>query len=127
MSTFQKRPVAVLQWEHPFEFVSAISFCWSQYVESCSSLPASSHPLLSHVQCFLTSMQQNILYVLVSQSGRNICKFAMDLGMRSMLSANLNSRPLTAIVPMKPSNACVLVCSKKCRSGLETRCNFSEL
>ena len=41
-----------------------------------------------------------------------------------MLSANLKDP--TAIVPMKPSMAFVLVCSKTI-SGLETRNNFSEL
>ena len=62
-------------------YVVTVSFSWSQYVESCSSHPSSSHPLLSCVQCILPfpggkHVRANInhdtsmckIYVLVSQS-----------------------------------------------------------
>ena len=85
-------------------------------------------PIHSYLMCSVSLLPCNIIYYRLCDVSL-VVRYAilsLDPGMRSMLSANLNSRPLTAIVPMKLSNACVLVCSKK-TSGLETRYNFSEL
>ena len=64
---------------------------------------------------------------LVSRLVRYV-RLSLDPAIISMVSANLKnlSHPPTAIVPMKPSNTFVLVCSKK-MSCLETIYNFSEL
>ena len=115
-------------------------FPWEQYCEDfvSSSINFTSHPLLSPVQCFpfpggnhmsfLFSIIISMRHLCVGKSIRLVryVSLSLDPAMRSMLPAIWCPRPPTVIVPMKPSNACVLVCSKK-MSGMETMYNFSEL
>ena len=78
---------------------------------------ASFNPLLSMVKCFPFPDGNHILarfntyFHVVSQSPRKIQNLSLDPTIMSILVTCF--RPPTAIVPMKPSNAFVLVLSKK--------------
>ena len=90
---------------HPYLMCSVFPFLGGTHVH------ARFNPYFpANYRCWLVS--RLVIYVHLS----------LDPAMRSMLSPH----PPTAMVPMKPSNTFVLVCSKK-MSGLETKYNFSEL